>query len=237
MKLALGVHDLSEETLSFAAQLGVTHVKVGADLFMAENKRGVIDRDQLVEAIRTLAGYGLEIGVMLLPQAQETQNWNIRLGTPEREHEIKDVCRTIDIVGGEGVPVIEYVFNLLGNWRPAPVPRGRGKAHVSWFSREVAEKAPEGSAFAATEEDVWSRIAWFLERAVPAAERSGVRLACHPDDPPVPYLRGETRVLCRLDGLKRLIETVPSEANGLNFCQGTIAEMGEDVIEAIRYFG
>ena len=89
----------------------------------------------------------------------------------------------------------------------------------------------------ATEDEIWKRIKYFLERVSPIAEESGVKLACHPDDPPVPKLKGETRVLGSLEGLKKLLNIVPSPANGLNFCQGTIAEMGVDVIEAIRYFG
>ena len=89
----------------------------------------------------------------------------------------------------------------------------------------------------ATEEEVWDRITYFLERVVPVPEQAGVKLACHPDDPPVPTLRGETRVLGSMEGMKRLMEIVPSDSNGLNFCQGSVAEMGVDVIEVIRYFG
>ena len=113
----------------------------------------------------------------------------------------------------------------------------RGGASTRYFDYEKAKQAPPEPSFEASTDEVWERIRYFLERVVPEAEKAGVKLALHPDDPPVPNLKGETRVLGSLEGLKHLIEIVPSDANGLNFCQGTIAEMGADVIEAIRYFG
>ncbi|MBM3240358.1 TIM barrel protein, partial [Candidatus Poribacteria bacterium] len=158
-------------------------------------------------------------------------------GRPEREQEIEDVCRSIEILGQEGIPVVEYVFNLAAVFGSESKASGRGGAIVRHFDYEKAKQAPPEPGFEANEEEIWERITWFLERVVPVAENVGVKLACHPDDPPVPTIKGEARVLGSLEGMKRLIEIVPGEANGLNFCQGTVAEMGVDVIETIRYFG
>jgi len=236
MKLTIG-SDCSEESYQLAEQLGVTHLKVMAGRFMDERERGPVQRAKLLREKARIEAHGLRIGVALLPQGVGTQHWNIRLGRPEREQEIEDVCRSLEILGGEGIPVVEYVFNLAAVYVSEQKPSGRGGAVVRHFDYDAAKAAPPEPEFAASEEEVWERITYFLERAVPVAEKAGVKLACHPDDPPVAALRGETRVLDSLEGLKRLIETVPSEANGLNFCQGTVAEMGVDVIEAIRYFG
>ena len=236
MKLATSL-DLSEENLQFAAQMGVSHLKVNAGYFMDEQQRGPLQRPKLLKAKQKAEAHGLKIEVALLPQGRGTQHWNIRLGRPEREQEIEDVCRTIEIFGEEDVPVVEYVFNLAAVFGSQRAPSARGGAIVRHFDYDEAKKAPPEPGFAATEEEVWDRIAYFLKNVVPVAESAGVRLACHPDDPPVPTVQGETRVLGTLDGLKRLIELVPSKANGLNFCQGTVAEMGVDVLEAIRYFG
>jgi len=237
MKLTEAADDLSEEQLVFARQLGVTHVKIAAGKFMDELGRGPVQPEKLAEAKKLVESHGLRIAIALLPQQPGSQHWNIRLGKPEREREIKDVCRSIELLGQAGIPVVEYVFNLAAVAGSEYMPAGRGGSRVRRFDYEKAKKLPTEPGFAATAEQVWERITYFLERAVPAAEKAGVRLACHPDDPPVPALKGETRVLGTLDGLKRLIGIVPSESNGLNFCQGTIAEMGVDVIETIRYFG
>ena len=237
MKLTCAAVDFSEETLLFARQFGATHLMVPLGLFMDERQRGPVRRPELLKAKKRVEAYGLRIGVGLLPQGVGTQHWNIRLGRPERKQEIVDVCQSIEIVGGEGIPVVEYVFNLAAVFGSERRPVARGGAMTRTFDYDQAKQAPAEPEFAASEEEVWERITYFLEQVVPVAEKAGVKLACHHDDPPVPTLRGETRVLGSVEGMKRLIETVPSEANGLNFCQGTVAEMGVDVIETIRYFG
>jgi len=229
--------DFSEESFQFAKQLGVTHLKVNAGALMDDNQRGAVQLPKLKEVLKRIEGYGLQIGVALLPQGTGSQHWHIRLGQSEREQEIEDVCRSIEILGQEGIPVVEYVFNLAAVFGSESKPSGRGGAMVRHFDYEKAKQAPPQPGFEANAEEVWERITWFLERVVPVAEEVGVKLACHPDDPPVPTIKGETRVLGSLEGMKRLIEIVPSEANGLNFCQGTVTEMGVDVIKTIRYFG
>ena len=237
MKLTIGAPDLSEDTLLFAEQFGVTHLKVNGGDFLDEHQRGPVQLSKLTEAKRKVEAHGLRIGVFLLPQGVGTQHWNVRLGRPERHQEVEAVCRTLEILGEEGIPVVEYVFNLAATWGSDRGPTARGGAVTRQFDYEQVRSARLEAAWSASAEQVWQRITYFLEHVVPVAESANVRLACHPDDPPVPSLRGETRVLGTLEGLKRLIDTVPSEANGLNFCQGTVAEMGVDVIEAIRYFG
>jgi mannonate dehydratase len=77
----------------------------------------------------------------------------------------------------------------------------------------------------------------FLEELLPVAEEAGVRLAMHPDDPPVPVLRGTGRLVYHPDGFRRLLDLVPSPANAIEFCQGTVAEMpGADVYAAIEEY-
>jgi mannonate dehydratase len=229
--------DLTEESYLFAKQFGVTHLKIPAGEFLDDNRRGPVQRPKLLRAKKEIEEHGLQIGVALLPQEVGSQHWNVRLGRPEREREIQDVCRSIEILGQEGIGVVEYVFNLSAVYGSQSRPVGRGGAVVRHFDYEYAKQAPPEPEWAASEEEVWERIAFFLQHVVPVAERAGVKLACHPDDPPVPALRGETRVLGSLEGMRRLLETVPSESNGLNFCQGTVAEMGVDVIQAIHEFG
>ena len=229
--------DYSEESLQFASQLGVTYLRIEAGKLMDEHQRGPVQLSKLLEQKKRIEAYGLKIGVVLLPQGAGSQHWNIRLGRPEREQEIEDVCQSIETLGKEGIPVVEYVFNLAAVFGSERRTSGRGGAAVRHFDYEKAKQAPPIPEYKASVEDVWERITYFLERVIPVAETANVKLACHPDDPPVPTLKGETRVLGSIEGLKRLMEIVPSEANCLNFCQGTVAEMGVDVIEAIRYFG
>jgi mannonate dehydratase len=94
-----------------------------------------------------------------------------------------------------------------------------------------------------SEADGWRAIEFLVEGLVPAAEKAGVNLACHPHDPayPVGGLNGINHVMGSLDGIERFLKLSSSKVHGLNFCQGTVAEMSPDpheaVIEAIERFG
>jgi mannonate dehydratase len=99
----------------------------------------------------------------------------------------------------------------------------------------VYEKsAPPGALPAVPREELWRRLQRFLEDIVPVAEQSGVRLAAHPDDPPMPTMRGQPRLVFQPYMYQRLLDLVPSPSNTLELCVGTLAEMTEgDVHQAV----
>ena len=61
----------------------------------------------------------------------------------------------------------------------------------------------------------------FLEMVVPTAERLGMRLCCHPDDPPFPLL-GLPRIVSTEDDYAQLVKAVDSAANGITLCSGSL---------------
>lgn len=243
MKLCLGMRLTGEpamfdpEDLAFAAQLGVPAVKIcGHDLISRENGN-VLHSEDLERIIEQLDQYGLELAVFLLPQGRNTQYWNARLGRPEREQEAEDVRETLRVVGSFGVPVVEWTWSVPDVWGSTR-GEGRGGAVVRRFDYEaVKDVGPVEAEEAMDADTMWERMLWFLRAIIPVAEEQDIRLALHPHDPPTPFLRGEARIIGTIEGLQRLFEEVPSPANGLNLCQGTIAEMGVDPIEVIYLFG
>ncbi|HNX05607.1 MAG TPA: mannonate dehydratase [Opitutales bacterium] len=62
----------------------------------------------------------------------------------------------------------------------------------------------------------------FLEAVVPSAEKAGVRLAVHPDDPPFPIL-GLARIASVEADFRQIVSMVPSPANGICFCTGSLS--------------
>mgnify|MGYP003326189063 FL=1 len=84
---------------------------------------------------------------------------------------------------------------------------------------------------------MWDNYIFFMEAVVPVAEESGVKLALHPDDPPVPILGGVARLFHEPEGFQRALDAVPSLNSGLDFCMGCFSEMGPGVVESIRHFG
>jgi mannonate dehydratase len=61
----------------------------------------------------------------------------------------------------------------------------------------------------------------FLKEVVPTAEEVGIKLCIHPDDPPRPLL-GLPRVVSNRDDLEFVVNSVPSVANGITFCSGSL---------------
>ena len=91
-------------------------------------------------------------------------------------------------------------------------------------------------------DDMWANYAYFIKAVLPVAEKADVRLALHPDDPPVPMMNGVAKLFIHYDAIKRADEIAGHSKHwGLTFCVGTWAEggdqMGKDVFEMIRDFG
>ncbi|HLG51532.1 MAG TPA: mannonate dehydratase [Chloroflexota bacterium] len=240
------LNDLSDRKLTWIAQLGVEHIAVNTTK-PVENEDGTWDVARIKALQKRLASFGITMDVLTL-DLQSTYMTHHRFpgimrGLPSRDAEIEIIKQNIRAAGEAGVPCLKYNLNLLGVPRTGRTP-GRGGARYShfditkWTDHSLTEAGPMPA------EKMWENITYFLERVVPVAEQAGVRLACHPHDPPVPPdtgLRGVHCVLGSVEGLKKFIAIAPSKYHGLNFCQGTVAEMladpGREIFDVIRYFG
>jgi mannonate dehydratase len=224
------------------AQLGVQHVCVQP----AGNPHDWTT-DGLNRFREHIESFGLVLDMVQLPLSsrpiEQQESPSILLGRdPERQREIDSICALIERLAAAGIPAAKYNLNIIGIPRTADEP-GRGGSRNHAFRWDAAnQSAPPGIAGIVDAEENWSRIEHFLRHVVPAATRAKVRLACHPHDPYTPPgYKGVTRVLGTVDGLKRFVTMHESPYHGLNFCQGTVAEMlddpGTEIYDAIRWFG
>jgi len=162
----------------------------------------------------------------------------LRLGLPGREEELETVLELLRVMGRLGIEVWCYNWMPIVSWsRTSVALPGRGGAEVTGFDAAVWEDGPPAPGAPVEEERLWETLAWFLERAVPVAEEAGVKLALHPDDPPLSPLRGVGRIIRSLDAYDRVFALQPSPANGMTMCQGNVALMTDDLPAAIRRFG
>ena len=248
MRLGLGLgFPLTEEKLRFARQLGVTDVIVGAPELLGD---GYWEFSALLQLRTRVEAAGLKL------EAIENLPWRFyykaMLGLAGRDEQIENCCKTLRNMGAAGIPILGYDFVPLHVWRTSRHTPGRGGAPVTSFDMDLAKDAPlmtspspradtsllPASAYRPIgDEEMWDNFEYFLKAVIPVAEEARVKMGLHPDDPPVPSLGGVARIMRSPDAFKRVIEIVPSDYNGLEFCQGTFSEMGTDVIEAIRYFG
>ncbi|HXR22172.1 MAG TPA: mannonate dehydratase [Acidimicrobiales bacterium] len=159
-------------------------------------------------------------------------------GLPGGDQEIDTVCRLIENMGKLQVPVWCYEWMTDFNWlRTATAVPGRGGSLVSEFDAAKLADAPPSDLGPISEEKLWETLEYFLRRVLPVAERAGVRLAMHPDDPPLSPIRGVGRIMRSVDNYQRLLDLVPSESNGITLCQGNFTLMTDDLPAVIRHFG
>jgi mannonate dehydratase len=238
-------HQHSDAVLRALAAFGVNHICSGLPSRTLDENWSVEGLARLRERVEA---FGITLAMVPLPMSSSpiagAENPHIMLGkSPERDREIEQICQMIQNAGKAGIPAVKYNLTLLGVVRTERRP-GRGGASYSSFVYDQAEQRTLTEAGLVSEEMMWERITYFLERVVPVAEASKVRLCCHPHDPGMPRdkgFRGVHRVLGSVEGLKRFVEIKPSPYHGLNFCQGTVSEMlekpGEEIYDVIRYFG
>jgi mannonate dehydratase len=238
-------HHSSDPELRVLAAFGVEHICSALPARTFDENWSVDGLKRLRERVES---FGIRLDMVPLPLSSSlisaAENPHIMLGkSPERDRQIESICKMIENAAAAGIPAVKYNLTILGVVRTASTP-GRGGARYSTFDYDKAEKATLTEAGEVSEEMMWDRIRYFLERVVPVAEANKVRLCCHPHDPGMPKgkpFRGVHRVLGSVAGLKRFIELAASPYHGLNFCQGTVAEMlekpGEEIYDVIRYFG
>jgi mannonate dehydratase len=235
--------DPTDTRLTLSAQLGVEQVA----LHRVPPGAGAVSDDCAWDAaaLRSLRErYAREFGLGLEVLGLDVERlWFQLLADDGRaEATLRRIEQNVRAAGDAGIPCLKYRIQPLGVTRTGRVP-GRGGARYSQFRYadwQEHEPSPAGSV---SHGRMWGAIERFLERVVPIAERAQVRLACHPQDAPLPPegLRGLPHVLSSIASLDRFLAICPSPYHGLNFCQGTVAEMcrepATEVPAAIHHLG
>ena len=233
MKLASVLNPLSDYNLSLAAQTGVEEIVIrcpGPDLALIDDAQARIE------------SYGMRVGVVEggLPIDR------IKLGRDDGTEMalMKDLVRHL---GERGIPIVCYNFMAGTDWLRTSVDSPeRGGARVTAFELAEVDRAripgrdpygEKGLERGADRDGLWRALEAFLTEIVPVAEEASVTLAMHPDDPPLPSLLGNDRIMYNVEGFERLTQLVPSPVNAIAFCQGTFSEMAIDIPATIRRLG
>ena len=178
-------------------------------------------------------------------------HWHdVLLDGPKKAQQLENLKQLIRNAGGAGIPVFGYNFSIAGVAGRVKGPFARGEAEAVGVDGPLDKPLPKGMVWnmvydraagpgvipSATPEQLWSRLKDFLDALIPVAEKAGVTLAAHPDDPPMPAVRSQPRLVYQPKHYQKLIDLKPSPRNALEFCVGTLAEMTEgniyDAVEA-----
>ncbi|QOR70837.1 mannonate dehydratase [Ruania alkalisoli] len=216
-----------QEQRMYASVGGTERVPDGADGVQPWSE------EALKQDVGTFAEHGFTVAAV-----EDTPPLDaVRLGRPGRDEVIEQVLEQVRAMGRLEIPVLCYNWMVHSSWsRTRPDIPTRGGALVTGFSRAEAERA-ERFVVDATGESLWSALEYFLAAVLPVAREAGVRLALHPDDPPLPQVRGIPRIMSSVDAFRRLRGLDDSPANAITFCQGNFTLMTQDLPATIRELG
>lgn len=190
-----------------------------------------------IDSLRAIQSGFAEAGLTLYGlEGDQFDMRRIKLGLGGRDEDIDRYCQMLRNMGELGIPLLCYNFMAGIGWHRTHggVPT-RGGALTSRFdAADVPASLTEAGQV--DEESIWESYAYFIRRVMPVAEEAGVRMGMHPDDPPLPSLRGVARILCRPENFERAMSLAPSPCNGVTFCQANFKLMGCDVIRWARRF-
>lgn len=252
--------ELTDEYLTFAAQIGVEGVQLNTPDLPTDGGWPLAALQGLVERA---GAFGLRLeAIENFPNESVDR---IILGLPGRDAQIEHIAESIRNLGRAGIPIIGMNWQVQSVWRTGLGATGRGGARVTSYDHAVAsDRARAGEVWVGRrdrqaeakdawvqgsfitlpvetieEDEMWTAAAYFFDAIRGVLEESGVVLALHPDDPPVVELHGIPHILRSVDALHRMVTLGGSSNVKADLCLGTVSEMGGEAaaVEAIRRLG
>ncbi len=205
--------------------------------------------NELLKIKKEINAAGLELEAI---ENFDPAHWyDILLDGPKKELHYENVKTLIRTVGQAGIPVLGYNFSIAGVCGRITGPFARGGAmsvgvdgpddspipNGMVWNMVYDANAPKGTLPEISHDQLWARYADFLNQVLPVAEEAGVTLALHPDDPPLPAMRRQPRLVYQPYMYDRVVGIHPSGANQFELCLGTLAEMTEgDVYDTVARY-
>lgn len=213
-------------TWDFAKQCGVNH---GIIRLPETSDFDLTDASHWEKVYKDFMDFGIK-PLIVEPMPNEVHD-HIKAGDALRDSSIEKVIKMLPIMDKLDIRCICF------NWM----------AHIGWFRTDssIVERGGalvtgfDASKFTPTDakitsKELWVNYEYFLKAVIPYAEKYGIRLALHPDDPPVPRLGDVERIMISYENIKKAIYDIyPSDMLGVTMCQATYHIMGEDLYKVI----
>lgn len=223
--------DASDSQLRYVGQMGASDVVTALP---AGQSGAVWAFEDILRLKKKVEDAGLSLWVFEAIPVPD----RVKLGRPGRDEDIDNYCESIRNMGRAGVPILCYNWMSAFNWlRTSVTTAVRGGALATSYNHEEMQRGPLTGYGEVSEDQLWESLEYFLKAVVQVAEEFHVKLAMHPDDPPLSPIRGIGRIMTSPQSFQRLIDLVPSPSNGMTYCQGCFTEMGADIPTTVRQFG
>ena len=142
-----------------------------------------------------------------------------------REEALSHYRELLESMGRLGIKLLCYNFMVGKGWSRTGVREGRGGAKATYFKVEGEKLKVESSSLRLSHEQVWANYEYFIKAVMPTAEKCGVRMALHPDDPCLDSLGGYARIFGSIEAYDRAYAIYPSPSNAVTFCQANFKLM------------
>lgn len=215
-------------TWDYAKQCGVNH---GVIRLPEDKGFDLTNKAHWQTVHKRFMDYGIT-PVIVEPMPNEVHD-HIKAGDHVRDESIEKVLKMLPIMRDLHMETICFNWMSHVGWhRTRSDVLERGGALVTEFN--LKDYQPKTGA-SITEAELWDNYEYFLKAVIPTAEKCGIKLALHPDDPPVPKLGDVSRIMTSVENIKKAIYDIcPSENLGVTMCQATFYIMGADVEKTIK---
>jgi len=220
---------VDDAELRFASQLGISCVYT----WVQPDQRGFESLAQIKDKVES---YGLEL--YMAGSYDLGKSDKIHLALPGRDDDIAALQDFVRNLGRTGIKHTTFTWEPDKVWSSAPTA-GRGGA----VARRVDLAEMKGRSLTHdrvySSEEIWANFEYFIERMIPVCEEADVRLALHPNDPPVDALGGIPCLIQDWASYDRAFAIADSPYLGMEFCCGCWLEGGErfgSILDGIRHF-
>ena len=229
MRLSMVVNPPTDRHLQWAAQVGVTDVVIPYPGLDSGALRATCDR---------IASFGMRCTHV----ERKLPHLGLVHGLPDRDEQARGIRTLLENMAENRMEVLCYNWMPDEDWQrtSAEAPARGGAKATAFRLGDTGTNVTDADGLPArrtSAQALWDNLHRFLDETVPVAEKCGIRLALHPDDPPLDEFAGQPRIMHTNAALVRATELVPSPANGICYCVGSLWPAGEDVIAGIRALG
>ena len=218
-----------DATWDFARQSGVRH---GVIRLPEDAAFDLTDKSHWQTVYQRFTDFGFT-PLIIEPMPNEVHD-HIKSGDGLRDASIEKVINMFPIMRQLNIETICFNWMAHVGWlRTSSSYPERGGALVTEFN--MADFQPTGAKI--TADQLWVNYEYFLKAVIPEAEQNGIKLALHPDDPPVPRLGDVERIMISKANIKKAVyDIVKSDSLGITMCQANYFIMGEDLHQTIEEF-
>lgn len=226
MKLAILIPPNAEELPQLAAQMGVKLV-----ITKAAQELSGLKPPHNYESLKALKDKFGRFGLSLCGLEGDQFDMNaIKLGLPARDEHIELYAQMLRNMGRLGMDLFCLNWMACVGWfRTNSDTPARGGATTTSFSLDKLTQKKKNARIEISESDLRKNLDYFLDAVLPVAESEGVKMALHPDDPPISPFCGVGRILKSSADYENVFARHNSENLGVAFCQATFKLAGENL--------